>query len=105
MEAVNASGNCAMPQMQAHMIKRVLDDMRLARNPKPIAEMENSKKKLLAIMPNSDGDKPRSAINGLATSPRIALSMKLSTMNKASMMVMTQARGMDLNVCDIFTPR
>ncbi|MCY1459039.1 hypothetical protein D9M71_764780 [compost metagenome] len=90
-EAMKASGNCATPQIPAQTSNSFFDDTRLATKPKPMADIENSRKKLLAIMPNSAGESAKSAISGTATIPRIALSMKLIIMNTASRIVMIQA--------------
>ncbi|MCY1529275.1 hypothetical protein D9M68_644090 [compost metagenome] len=70
-----------------------------------MADIENSRKKLLAIRPNSEGESPRSAISGTATMPRIALSMKLMTMNAASRSVMTHACVLVFLSRAIFHPR
>nr|WP_035182544.1 hypothetical protein [Achromobacter xylosoxidans] len=91
-EAKKASGICDTPQMPASTTSTTLDDTRLARKPKPIAETEKNRKKLLAIMPNCAGSMLSSCISGTATMPRIALSMKLMTMNKARSTVTTHPR-------------
>ncbi|MCY1538661.1 hypothetical protein D9M68_742130 [compost metagenome] len=84
-------GNWTAAQMSvsANISQRL--ETRLARKPTAIALRLNRKKKLLPMKPNAIGDSPKSAIAGLATSPRTALSPKFNTMKSISITVTPHA--------------
>ena len=65
---------------------------RLAMKPKQIAEMENSRKKLLPTRPNCWGDNDKSCMIDTAVRPITALSAKLMTMNRNSRHTTIHAR-------------
>src|SRR5690606_24472705 len=95
-DAKNANGSCDKPHIPARITSTTFDDTRFAMKPKPIAETEKNRKKLLAIMPNWAGSILSSCIKGTATMPRMALSMKLITINNANRTVTTHPRMLAL---------